>query len=195
MSHELLLLLVGLAYALIFRLLASLRRESFSLQFILEAVGLTALAVALSYLAGVRLDPILFVLSIYLVTMRARLLVDLANLVARSGRFGLAERLYGLAWRLGPDAHGRLVIAMNQGAARILEGRLPEAISMLEQVLEAPQLPPKYAAAAHYNLGVAYRGQGERRRSVDHLSAAIEALPGSVYARRAQMLLRKKDKG
>ncbi|HIQ00715.1 MAG TPA: tetratricopeptide repeat protein [Anaerolineales bacterium] len=192
MAQELLLLLVGLAYALIFRLLAWVRREGFSAQFILEAVLLTLVAAGLSFLAGIRLDPILFVLLVYLVTMRARLLVDVANLVARSGRFGPAERFYGLAWRLGPDAVGRQVIATNQGAALILEGRVAEAIPLLEGVLEAPHLPPKYAAAAHYNLGVAYRSQGETRKSKEHLHAAIEALPGSIYARRAQALLRKR---
>lgn len=191
MSHELVLLLIGLFYALVFRLLGSLRRESFSFQFILEAVGLTVLAAALSFLAGIYLNPVLFLVLLYLVTMRVRLLVDLANLSARSGRFGLAERVYGLAWRLKPDEPGRQVIAMNQGAVLILAGRVSEAVPLLKKVLEAPRLSPKYAAATHYNLGVAYRKQGETQQAIKHLSAAIEAFPGSVYARRAQALLRK----
>ena len=194
MRHELLILLVGLAYALIFRLLAMLRRERFSAQFILEAVALTLLAAGLSFLAGIRLDPILFVLLVYVVTMRARLLVDVANLAARSGRFGLADRSYGLAWRALPDGPSRQVIGMNQGAALLLEGRVAEAISLLEKVLESSPLSPKYAAATHYNLGVAYKAQEEERKAIKHLHAAIEALPGSIYARQAQAMLRGRGK-
>jgi len=194
MSHELLLLLVGLAYALIFRLLALLRREDFSFQFAIEAVALTFLGAGLSYLGVVRFDPILFALLLYLVTMRVRWLVDLANLFARSGRFSAAQRLYDLAQRLGPDAPGRLVIAMNRGTAWILEGRIEEAVALLEGVLKAPRLSPKQTAATHYNLGVAYRSQGDLRRSAQHLRTAIETLPGSIYARHAEALLKKRIK-
>ncbi len=194
MPHELMLILVGLSYALIFRFLAWVRGEPFSLQFVLEAVSLTALAAALAFLAGVRLDPILFVVLLYLLTMRAPLLVDLANLMARSGRFGPAERLYGLARRLWPDEPARLVIAMNQGAALILQNRLPDALSMLEGILEAPRISPKHAAAVHYNLGVAYRSQGEIQKSIRHLTAAIDILPGSIYAQHAQAMLKKRPK-
>lgn len=194
MSSELLLLLVGLAYALIFRLLALVRREYFSFQFVVEAVLLTFLGAGLSYLGVLRLDPILFVVLLYLVTMRVRWLVDLANLLARSARFGAAEGLYGLAGRLAPDAPGRLIIDMNRGAALILQGRLEEAVALLRSVLKAPRLSPKQAAATHYNLGVAYRGQGDLRESARHLRAAIEALPGSIYARHAEALLKKRPK-
>ncbi|HID88856.1 MAG TPA: tetratricopeptide repeat protein [Anaerolineae bacterium] len=193
MRHELLLLLVGLAYALIFRLLALVRREDFSFQFVIEAVVLTLVGAGLSFLGLLRVDPIVFVLFLYLITMRSRLLVDLANLFARSGRFRLADQAYGWASRLWPDVPGRRVIAMNRGAALILEGRLEEAISLLEGVLASPRLSPKQTAAAHYNLGVAYRSRGDSHRSVRHLRAAIEALPGSVYARHAQALLKKRS--
>lgn len=190
MRHELMILLIGVAYTLTFRLLAWLRRDPFSLQFILEAMGLTALAVLLSFLS-VRLNPILFLVLLYLLTMRCPLLVDLANAAARSGRFALAEKLYGLAGRLWPDAPACLVIAMNHGTAFILEGRIPEAISLLEKVLQTPDLSPKNSAATHYNLGVAYRNQGDTQKSNDHLHAAIEAFPGSVYARHAEAMLKK----
>ncbi len=193
MTHELLLLLVGLAYALIFRLLALIRREDFSFQFVIEAVVLTFVGAGLSFLGLLRIDPILFALLLYLFTMRSRLLVDLANLFARSGRFRASEWAYGLASRLGPDAPGRRVIAMNRGAALLLEGRVEEAIASLEEVLASPRLSPKQAAATHYNLGVAYRSQGDTPRSTRHLKAAIEALPGSVYARHAQALLKKRS--
>jgi len=193
MRPELLLLLVGLAYALIFRLLAWLRREMFSLQFIFEAVILTVVGAGLAYLGIFVFNPIVFVLLLYLITMRARLLVDLANLLARSGRFRAAERIYGLARGLGPDAPSRLVISMNQGAALILEGRTEEGIGLLKEVLETPDLSPKHLASVHYNLGVAYRHQGNNRESVHHLREAIEAMPGSIYARHAQALLKKRS--
>ncbi len=192
MRHEFLILLVGLAYALIFRLLAWMRKDAFSLQFILEAVVLTALAAALSFLGVLRLDPVLFVLLLYFLTMRSPLLVDLANLIARSGRFELAERVYGLASRLWPDEPARRVIAMNHGAALILQNRISEAIPLLEGVLEISGLSPKHAAATHYNLGIAYRCQGDNQKSNKHLHEAIDAFPGSIYARRAQALLKKR---
>ncbi len=195
MRHELLILLLGLTFALVFRLLAAMRREQFSLQFILEAVIMTLLVAGLSFFTGIQMNPVLFVVLVYLVTMRARVLVDLANLAARSGRFGLSGRLYTLARRVGPDGPSRQVIATNQGAALILEGRVLDAISLLEGVLETPPVPPKYAAAAHYNLGVAYKSQGDDRRATIHLREAIEALPGSVYARQAQAMLGKRFKG
>ncbi len=193
MRHDLLLLLVGLAYALIFRLLALIRREEFSFQFVLEAVVITLAGAGASYLGLLRIDPIVFVLTLYLITMRSRLLVDLANLFARSGRFQAAGQTYGWASRLMPDTPGRRIIAMNRGAALILEGRLEEAISLLEEVASSPHLSPKQAAAVHYNLGVAYRSKGDTQRSVRHLRAAIEALPGSVYARHAQAMLKKRS--
>jgi len=193
MRHDLLLLLVGLAYALIFRLLAWMRKDPFSLQFILEAAGLTVLAAALSFLAVVRLDPILFLILLYFLTMRVPLLVDLANLIARSGRFGLAERLYGLAGRLRPDEPARRILAMNHGAALILQGRVSDAISLLEGLLEVPELSPKHAAATHYNLGIAYRCQGDTQKANKHLHAAIDAFPGSIYARHAHALLKKRS--
>jgi tetratricopeptide (TPR) repeat protein len=194
MPHELLLLLVGLLYALAFRLLAFLRREGFSTQFILEAVGITAVVVALSYLTELRLNPVLFLAGLYTITLRSRLLVDLANLAARSGRLGLAERIYGLAWRLWPNETGRMVIATNQAAIMIVEKRLSEASRLLERVLEDSDLPPKYAAAANYNLGVAYRDQGEISRAIKHFHDAVEALPNSVYGLRAKALMQRISK-
>jgi tetratricopeptide (TPR) repeat protein len=195
MPHELLLLVVGLSYALVFRLLAALRRETFSYRFIAEAVGLTVLAAAFCFLTGIHLNPVFFLVFLYLITMRVRLLVDMANLAARSGRFELADRVFAAAWRLAPDAPGRLVIAMNQGAVRILAGRVAEAIPLLEEVLETEELSPKYAAATHYNLGVAYHKTGDGPQAIKHLSAAIEEFPNSVYARGAQALLQKRAKG
>ncbi len=194
MSHWLLLLLVGLIYTLIFRLLGFLRREKFSLRFILEAMGMTLLVVALSLL-GFRLNPILFLLLLYLVTMRTRVLVDIANMAARR-RVSLAEQFYRLARRLWPDESGRLIIGMNEGAILTLAGRVSEAIPIMEKVLETEGLPPKYAAATHYNLGVAYHKAGEDGQLIiGHLNAAIEAMPNSVYARSAQKLLRERLQG
>ena len=107
MPHALILLLVGLAYALVFHALQFIRREGFSPQFILEVVGLTLVAVGLSVLRVAQVDPVALVIVLYLVTMRVRLLVDLANLVARRHRFALAERIYRLAWQLVPGPFGR----------------------------------------------------------------------------------------
>lgn len=191
MPHALILLLVGLAYALVFHTLQYIRREGYSPQFTLEVVVLTLVAVGLSVLRIAQVDPVLLVIVLYLVTMRVRLLVDLANLVARSHRFELAGRIYGLAWQLLPGSFGQTVIAANQGAIMVWQEQLPEAIRVLEEALEDSAARPKFAAAIHYNLGVAYRKQGESLQAVKHLHAAIDALPNSIHAQRAQGLLRR----
>jgi tetratricopeptide (TPR) repeat protein len=186
-----LLLVVGLTYAVVFQALALLRREGSSIQFVLEAMALTVLAAALAFLGLAQISPIVLVILLYLVTMRARLLVDLANLVARSHRFELAQRIFELGRQLRPDPLGQTVIAANQGAILVWMERFPEAIEMLEGALEDAASRPKFEAAIHYNLGVAYREQGEMPTAIKHLHEVIDDLPNSIYAQRAQALLRR----
>jgi hypothetical protein len=58
-----------------------------------------------------------FLLVVYLLTMRVRLIVDVGNLSAQRGSFSQADRLYALALRLWPDSAGRLVVQVNQGVS------------------------------------------------------------------------------
>ena len=191
----LLLLLVASLFTLIFGLLGLIRREGLSIQFVLEAALLTAVLVGGSWLVGIQLSPFLFLAVLYLVTMRSRLIVDLANLLVQRGRQPLAFRLYdlGLAW--WPDTASRLIVQANRGAAELHSGQVEQAIATLEQVLsgeEHPQLGLKYEAACRYNLGYAYEKVGQDRQAVAQYQETIELLPGSLYAKAAQAALKRR---
>jgi tetratricopeptide (TPR) repeat protein len=190
----LLLLLVASLFILVFGLLGIVRREGLSIQFVVEAALLTAILVGGSWLLGIQLNPFLFLAILYLVTMRSRLIVDLANLLVQRDQQALAFRLYdlGLAW--WPDTASSLIVQANRGAAELQSGRVAQAISTLEQVLsgeEHPQLGLKYEAACRYNLGYAYEKAGEERQAVAQYRETIELLPGSLYAKAAQAALKR----
>jgi len=193
----LLLLLIACLYALVFGLLGWVRREGLSIQFALEVLGLTVLLVGGSWLLGMPLNPFLFLAFLYLVTMRSRLVVDLANLLATRERYDAALRLYdlGLAW--WPDPTSRLIVLVNRGAAQLRSGQLDAAIQTLEGVLaddQRSQLGLKYEAACHYNLGYAHEQKGEEGQAVSHYNEAIEVMPGSVYAQAAEVALKRRRK-
>ena len=191
---DLLLLLVGCLYILVFGGLSFLRREGLSLQFALEAIVVTVLVLGLSWLAKISIHPILFLLLLYLITMRSRLLVDVANLLAERGKFKAAFSLYhlGLAWR--PDAASRLIVLTNRGAAELFCGQVEPAIQTLEGVLTAknrPRLGLKYETACRYNLGQAYAKKGDRAKAVQQLNEVIDLMPGSRYAQAARAALKR----
>jgi tetratricopeptide (TPR) repeat protein len=193
----LLLILIGCLYILVFGGLGFIRREGLSIQFALESVGLTVLLVGGSWLLGTPLNPFVFLILLYVVTMRSRLVVDVANLLARRGQYDLAFRLYrlGLAW--WPDAASRLIILTNRGAAELYSGQVEAAIRTLEGVLatdERPRLGLKYEAACRYNLGYAYERSGNDAKAVVQYNEAIDVLPGSLYAKAAQAALKRRKK-
>lgn len=195
----LLLLLVACLFVLAFGVLGFMRREGLSVQFAVETANLTAILVGGSWLIGLPLNPFLFLIILYLVTMRSRLVVDVANALVRRGRRDAAFRTYDLALALWPDAASRLIVQTNRGAALLHEGKVDDAIAGLEGVLSDSQrarLGIKYEAAAYYNLGYAYELKGEDALSVAQYNKAMEALPGSLYARAAQSALkRRKQQG
>jgi len=131
----LLLVLVGLFYILIVGGISLLRREGLSGQFALEALAIIALAILIGAAIGTTVDPILLFILLYLVTMRTRLLTDLANLLFKRRGYAAAERLYRLALRLLPDRTGRFVALTNWGVARLQSGDIEGAIRTLNDVL------------------------------------------------------------
>ncbi|NLF15191.1 MAG: hypothetical protein GX597_25660 [Anaerolineaceae bacterium] len=195
----LLLLLVACLFVLAFGVLGFMRREGLSVQFAVETAILTAILIGGSWLIGRPLNPFLFLIILYLVTMRSRLVVDVANTLVRRGRKEAAFRTYDLAMALRPDDASRLVVQTNRGAALLHEGQVDDAVAALEGVLSDSQrarLGIKYEAAAYYNLGYAYELKGEEALSVAQYNNAMEALPGSLYARAAQSALkRRKQQG
>lgn len=190
----LLILLIGSLYIVVFGSLSLVRREGLSVQFALESAALTLLAAGASWLLKVELNPFLFLLVLYLVTMRSRLTVDVANKLAGRGYYDLAFRLYRLALAWWPDPATSLVVLTNQGAAQLRSGQTEKAISTLEAVLEAGsslRLGLKYEAACRYNLAYAYEKKGQVAKAVLQYNEAAEVLPGSVYAQAAGAALKR----
>jgi tetratricopeptide (TPR) repeat protein len=186
-----LLVLVALLYTLVIGLLSTLRREGLSWQVAVEIVMAAAVLIGLSLAANRPMQPVLLVALLYLVTMRARLLVDLANLLARRGMVAPATRLYRLALGLKPDPISRLIAQLNQGVHMLKQNQITQAISQLQGLLPAFDTlsSPKYEAAVRYNLAVAYQRHGEDAKAVIEFNQVIDLMPGSLYSVGAQKAL------
>ncbi len=186
-----LLLFVGLAYIGIFGLLSRTRHEMLSLQFALEGLLITLAAVAWSALGG-GVNPILFFFILYTVTMRARWLADLGNLLVARRRYRDGLIAFNIALSLWPDALSRRIVEINKAIAFLRLGYLDRAREMLESVLRAADtdgLSPKQVAAVHYNLGVIARAQGDDERAQAHFRQAVEIAPHSIYGYGAMQAL------
>lgn len=197
MAPPLFLLLVGFCYILVFGGLSWLRREGFSLRFALEAILITAIAAGLAAFTPFRMSGMLLVILLYVVTMRVRLLIDLANLLARRGQRERAASVYALAARLGPDPAGRLLLQINRGVLSLQEGDLDGAIAALQGVLaEAGSgfLSAKHECATHYNLAVAYERKGLDAQACVEYNAALDTWPSSEFGRRAAAALQRRRK-
>ncbi len=178
-------LLMGLLYILAFGALGLVRREPLSLRFAVESLAFTALIYAIYLASGFLMSPVLFIILLYVLTMRAQILVDLGNLAARTGRWDMARGLYRLGERLSVADPSRWAARINTGACFLKEGRLEEAIRALAALLENAEkgrLAPKHEAACRYNLGLALMRSGKCAEAVHQLNEVIELLPGSVYA-------------
>ncbi len=189
MNPVLILLGVGLCYVVIFGGLAWLRREGLSLQFALEGVGITV-GFSLLALSGAFVPPPIFLLVVlYLLTMRVRLLVDLARVLRNALSPARLLGFYEAALRLWPDASSYVIAQIDRGATLLRAGRPQEAADALESALArrpTRHFNPRYEAACHYNLGLAYQRLGKRGQAIVHFNQVIEALPGTVYAHLAQ---------
>ena len=194
MNPNLLTLFVALLFILIFGGLPVLRKEEPSLQLAVEVLVLTGLNIGASLLTGFRLEPVFFLIFLYLITMRCRVLIDLGNLLSSRGHHQLALSVYRLAMRLGPDFPGRLIALTSYSAVLVRVGALEEAIRILEEVLEKgrERLLPKHESACHYNLGVAYLRLGRESRAVREFNETIDAWPLSLYARLARAALERR---
>ena len=193
MNPHLILLLIALLYILVVGGFSALRREGFSVQFAVEVVAVASFLVVISLLAGQTIHPVFFLIIIYLITMRARLMVDLGNLLARREYHQQAMKLYDLALKLKPDSTSHQLVVMNQAVHQLRQGQLAQAISTLENLLLDPQHPlsPKHEAASRYNLAVGYRRQGNEAKAVVEFNKVIDVMPGSLYASGAQIALEK----
>ena len=194
MSLHLLIGLIGLLYIVVFGVMALLRREGLSIRFAVESVCLTAIAVILVWLTPIQIHPVLFLLLMYILTLRVRIMVDLANVFARRGKYAQAERIYDLASHLWPDQTSDLIIKTNHAISLLQNNQLGESISMFTDVLsQAKQgyLGVKYEAAAHFNLGVAYLRNNNNSMATIEFNSVLDTWPASLYARRAQEALQR----
>jgi tetratricopeptide (TPR) repeat protein len=190
---SLLILFVGLLYLLGFGALSFMRRQGLSTRFAVEGLLVTAIGVLLTF-ASIPVHPILFLIVIYLVTMRVRLLVDLGNGFTSRGRYQQALDLYQFTLRLGPDAVSRQIVLINRGVAQLRMHEPEVAYLTLEEALADEQMRPgaKYLAAGYYNLGLACRRTGREAEAVRRFNQAIDALPVSIYAQAARQALQQK---
>lgn len=192
MHPVLIIFLIGLLYILGFGALSYLRRQGLSTRFALEGLLVTGVCMLISYFV-MPIYPLLFLIVLYLITMRVRLLADVGNWLTASKRYMQALGVYQLALRLGPDTSGRQIVLINLGVTQLYMQAPEAAIASLEEALQDSEnrLGLKYLAAGHYNLGLAYRRIGREAEAVRHFNQAIDAWPMSVYAAHAQVALKK----
>jgi tetratricopeptide (TPR) repeat protein len=193
-----LVVLLGLLYVLVYGALSMSRREGLSLRFALESVALTGLLAGFIALTGFPVHPIAFLVVLYVVTLRVRLLVDLGNLLGRRGDHAAAARVYRLAERLKPDLASSLLVRTNQGVSHLQQGQLEAAIGVLRGVLDEAAggfLGFRLECAAHYNLAVAYQRNGQDAQAMLEFNAVLDTWPGSEYGRRASAALTRAKQG
>lgn len=189
-----LLLLEGFSFVVLFGLVSLLKREGLSKRFAIEGILLTLLVSGLTFLTGAPTHPVLFLIFLYLVTMRVRILVDVGNLFAMRAQFDRADQCYRLADNLWPDETNRLIVKVNQGVSLLQQQKLDEAIETFQNVLTQAKggyLGVKYEAATHYNLGVAYLRKNMSADAIIAFNAVVDTWPASEYARRAEAALEK----
>ena len=194
MNIPAILLLEGVLFVVLFGGLSLLRREGLSIQFVVEGLVITLLAAGPAILIGYHVHPLAFLIVLYLVTLRARILVDLANSLARRKNFSVANTVYSLAERLWPDRTSKLILRINRATTRLQQGDLEGGISLLKEVLQESRngfLGIRDEAAVHYNLGVAYQRKGLEAQAVAEFNAVLDTWPASIYARQAQLALEK----
>jgi tetratricopeptide (TPR) repeat protein len=194
MSLSIILLIEGFSYIVLFGAVSLLKREGLSSRFCFESVVIKMIFSGLTFLTGIQTHPVLFLVLIYLLTMRVRILVDLGTIFAKRAQFEQAEKLYNLASSLWPDATNGLILKVNQATSLLQQKKLDEAISIYNDVLKQAEqgyLGVKYEAATHYNLGVAYLRKNMDARASIAFNTVIDTWPVSEYARRAQIALEK----
>ncbi len=191
MHPSLIILLIGIIFVAGFGGLSYLRRQGLSNRFFVEGLALTAVFTLLA-VSPLPINPFLFLLILYLVTMRVRLLVDLGNWFTSRGRHEKALATFCFALRLRPDATGRQITLINRGVTQLYMKEPEAAYFTLKGVLIDEEAKPaaKYMAAGYYNLGLASRRIGREGEAVRYFNEAISILPNSIYAYGAAQALK-----
>ena len=96
------------------------------------------------------------------------------------------------ATRLWPDRAGRLIVEINRGTLCLQKGDLDGSIEVFKAILEGTgqgHLGAKYEAAAHYNLGQAYRRKDLEAQAIAEFNNVLDTWPASEYAHHAANIL------
>lgn len=183
MHPAVLTLLLCTLFVAAFGGLAAMRRQGFSRRFLLEGLASTLACGAAAYLLP-WVNPVVWLLLVYLAVMRVRLMVDVGNWFTGRAQYARALALLRLAPRLGADAVGRRLARINEGVALLKMGQAEEAFSTLQEALAGTvvQLGAKHLAAGYYNLGLACKRTGRDAQAQACFRDAIHALPTSIYA-------------
>lgn len=192
MNIQLVTPLTGLLFILVFGGLSAVRGQKLSLQFALEGLALIGIATALIFLAGIPVNPVLFLAVIYLITMRTRWLIDLGNFLSQRRQHGVAQRAFSLAQRLWPDPVGRMLARIGSGVAHLKAGDPEHAIGVLQETLgEMPEgIGSRYEASCRYNLGLAYRRTGREKEANLEFRRVLAVDQNSLFAIAARTALR-----
>ena len=191
----LLILFVGLLYVIGFGGLSLLRQQGLSIRFAVEGLVITALGTVLVF-ASVPVHPLLFLVVLYLVTMRVRLLIDFGNWFAGRARYDRALALFRLAGRLWPDRSGEQLVLINRGVTELRMNDPETAYHTLLGVLsdEHTRTGARHVSAALYNLGLASRRTGREAEALRRFNEAVDACPASIYAQAAQRAIEEAKK-
>jgi len=198
MNSLLMIATIGVLYIVIFGGLGLIRREGLSTQFALEALGITAVVIIWEFLTNITVHPIFFLIFIYLITMRVRLVVDVANFLSNRGRQRDAIKVLQFALRLFPDQSSRLVVLVNMGIVQLRRKNPESAQELFEMVLEKSKdggFGIKYEAACRYNFGVALQQQGKDAQAVHQFNEVTIIYPNSIYSKGADIALQKRTRG
>ncbi len=185
-----LILSTGLLYILGFGGLSLLRRQGLSTRFAVESLIVSMLGVALTF-AFPGFPPLLFLVILYLVTMRVRLMADLANAFLARKQFPRAMALYHTALHLWPDPVSRQIVLINRGVAELRAAEPETAYATLSEALgnQEFKIGAHYLSAGYYNLGLAARRTHREAEAIRRFNQAIDTLPHSIYAQAARRAL------
>lgn len=192
MDSPLVIPLIGLLYLLGFGALSYVRGQGLSVRFAIEGLIVTAIGTVLRF-ASVPVHPLLFLIVLYLITMRVRLLVDVGNWLSARGKLEEALACYSLALKVGPDMASRQIVLINRGVAQ-LRGHDPGGayVTLTEALMGCDgQMAATHWAACYYNLGLACRRTGRDAEAIRRFNEAVHAWPNSVFGKAATCELEK----
>jgi tetratricopeptide (TPR) repeat protein len=195
MDSPLVIPLIGLLYLLGFGALSYVRGQGLSVRFAIEGLIVTGIGTMLRF-ASVPVHPLVFLIVLYLITMRVRLLVDVGNWFSARGKLKEALTSYRLALRVGPDVASRQLVLINRGVAQ-LRGHDPDGayVTLTEALMGCDgEMGATHWAACYYNLGLACRRTGRQAEAIRRFNEAVDAWPDSVFGRAATRALEKNDK-